>query len=260
MIDILEAFGIAKGYTGMVAFAGGGGKTSLMFRLAEALKSQCFKVLVTTTTFIAYPERHTYDHSLLTGGRTLPLFLPKAGSITVIGADVTAEGKMKGITPEYANDLYHSRMFDVLLVEADGAKRKPIKAPDTHEPVIPKETDVMVGVIGFDCYGQPIGPEWVHRPHLLAKVADRAQGDVIDDEVISRLVASPVGLFKNCPAGAQKVWFINKVETEEQRLQAAGIASSVLASSPKIDKVIIGKLRETMPIVAVMRNDGTNVL
>ena len=51
---------------------------------------------------------------------------------------------------------------DVMLIEADGAKRKPLKVPADWEPVIPDFADVVVSVIGLDCLGKPIC-ETAHR-------------------------------------------------------------------------------------------------
>ena len=43
---------------------------------------------------------------------------------------------------------------DLLLVEADGSRRRPLKVPAVHEPVIPSFADMVVGVIGLDCIGK----------------------------------------------------------------------------------------------------------
>ena len=43
-----------------IAVVGGGGKTSLIFRLAEELKATGRKVIVTTTTHMAYDRTRSY--------------------------------------------------------------------------------------------------------------------------------------------------------------------------------------------------------
>ena len=40
------------------------------------------------------------------------------------------------------------------MIEADGAKRLPLKVPGEWEPVIPDFTDLVVGVIGMDAVGR----------------------------------------------------------------------------------------------------------
>ena len=44
------------------------------------------------------------------------------------------------------------------------------------------ETTLVVGVIGFQCLGQPIDEEWVHRPKLFAEATKKAVGEKIDCE------------------------------------------------------------------------------
>lgn len=41
-------------------------------------------------------------------------------------------------------------------IEADGAKRLPLKAPGEWEPVIPEFVDLVIGVVGMDALGEPI--------------------------------------------------------------------------------------------------------
>ena len=52
---------------GVIAFVGGGGKTTAMFRLAHELKVLGKKVLVTTTTNILMPEPGQCDVLMLEG-------------------------------------------------------------------------------------------------------------------------------------------------------------------------------------------------
>lgn len=46
-------------------------------------------------------------------------------------------------------------LSDVLLIEADGAKRLPLKVPEEWEPVIPELVDLLIGVVGMDALGEP---------------------------------------------------------------------------------------------------------
>ena len=57
-MTLLEALAIDAEKTSTIAVVGGGGKTSLIFRLMESFVSIGKKVIVTTTTHMAYePER-----------------------------------------------------------------------------------------------------------------------------------------------------------------------------------------------------------
>lgn len=64
------------------------------------------------------------------------------------------------------------------MIEADGAKRLPLKVPGEWEPVIPDFTDLVVGVIGMDAVGQMIR-ESCHRPERVAAFLNKEQTDPV---------------------------------------------------------------------------------
>ena len=87
------------------------------------------------------------------------------------------------------------RLFDFILVEADGAKRKPIKAPADYEPVIPSSTTLVIGVIGLDALGKAIDEETIHRCELFCSLTGKKAGNTIDREASwSLYVRKPVFL------------------------------------------------------------------
>ena len=66
------------------------------------------------------------------------------------------------------------------MIEADGAKRLPLKVPGEWEPVIPDFTDLVVGVIGMDAVGQMIR-ESCHRPERVAAFLNKEQTDPVTE-------------------------------------------------------------------------------
>jgi len=60
-----EALGISMHKHAVIAFVGGGGKTTAMFRLAHELKAEGKRVLVTATTNIGVPEPGQCDIAML---------------------------------------------------------------------------------------------------------------------------------------------------------------------------------------------------
>jgi probable selenium-dependent hydroxylase accessory protein YqeC len=257
-MKVFEAIDVRLQDRKVISLVGGGGKTSIMYRLAEELKSNRMRVLVTTTTHIYYPDKSSYDQFFwwedVKKAAIKRSDLGQA-SITVIGSRMIDDKKMKGIDERCVKELYNSGIFDVILVEADGAKGKPIKAPAEHEPVIPECTSTLIGVIGIDCFGKKIDSLWVHRPEILTEVTGCALGDIIDDDVIEKLILSGDGLFKNCPKKAEKILFINKAEKKEYLEIAQRIGNSVLIQSPDIKKVLIGSIFGKEPILSVIKRD-----
>jgi len=225
MDGLAAALGLAAGPVRaprrIVAFVGAGGKTSAMFAAAES--GAPASVIVTTTTMIRDPrleEGRRFGSVLLdsrlgrSGGvaEDFPLRRRYAGSVpTVVASEaLPAEGKLRGIHPARAAEL--AAACDLLLVEADGARGRSIKAPSPTEPVVPPVTDLVVGLVGLDCLGAPLDERIAHRPELLGPLVGCASGEPIRPRHIVALVCSPDGLFKGCPDGARRLLLLNKID------------------------------------------------
>ena len=146
---------------GVTAFVGGGGKTTLIGVLARELAAR-HTVLIATTTHI-YPPACPVLISP-TAREVLSAFEDER---TVAVGSEAEDGKL-GALPELQR-LYPV-LADAALVEADGARRLPLKAPAEHEPVIPREARLVVAVLGLDGIGKPIA-EAAHRPEQSASDA-----------------------------------------------------------------------------------------
>ncbi|MEE9257057.1 MAG: selenium cofactor biosynthesis protein YqeC [bacterium] len=99
-----------------------------------------------------------------------------------------------------------------VLVEADGSRGRPIKAPGPGEPVIPPGADIVIGIIGLDSLGAPIDEEHAFRPEILAERVGLSAGSPIDATAAGRLAAHPEGLFRGAPEGARKIVVLNKFD------------------------------------------------
>lgn len=200
-----------------MSFVGAGGKTSLLLHFARELEADGRPVLATSTTHLADPreEGGTFARVLLrpdlerpaaTGEAALPGPLP--GVTLLVSRPADEPGKLKGIDPSRVAAL--RRGWPVVLVEADGSKRLPIKAPAAWEPVVPEGTDVVVGVVGLDALGWPMDGRTVHRPELFAAVTGCAPGAPVGWDHVVALARHPEGLFKG--AEGRRVVLLNKVD------------------------------------------------
>ena len=247
--------------TPVVAFVGAGGKSSAMMRLARELRELGKSVLVTTTTAIFYPEESQYDfifnsEESATGSPTLlekmeATFLaerPQGGSITIWGLHKTDGGKLKGVGGPQVDALAERHIFDVILVEADGARGKSIKCPESYEPVVPSSSTLVVGLVGIDCHGQPIDEQRVHRPDRLAALAGRRRGELIDDALITKVIADEEGLFKGTPAAARRLLLFNKCHDSSAVALARRLGERAMRESPSLDGVVIGAMLESCPV------------
>ncbi len=217
----------------LVTIVGAGGKTSTMFSLARELRSLGKRVLVTTTTAIYEPSAKEYDR-LYTGDRkSLTKKIPNfhnsrnSGEITVWGSKTDHQGKLQGIKPEDIDAIFKAREFSWILVEGDGAKRKNIKAPKDHEPVIPSAATIVIGVIGMEVLGKPVDENSVHGIAPFIEVTGAKSGDKIEEEVLRRLIFHEKGLFKGAPPGAKRILLLNQCEDIEIRNRALAFAEDL---------------------------------
>ena len=190
MEELRELLGITKGVTAVI---GSGGKTSLLYELAEELRSHG-TVLLATTTHIMKPPH-----------------LPFAGTAEELAAALAAEGAAcaGSFTPEgklTAPDFGGwQQAADYVLVEADGSKRLPAKAHETWEPVLPPERTRTVCVLGASAFGQPIR-QAAHRPAIYAQLAGAPWSAAITPEMAARVI---------CAEGLCDVIYVNQVDEPE---------------------------------------------
>lgn len=223
----------------LVSIVGAGGKTSVMLEIAKECKNKNLKVLLTTTTKIYYPQEDFIDNIILLDRDNMDLKNIKEGSITVIGKFLSKENKLIGLDEKFIDNLYKESIFDIIIVESDGAKRKTIKAPNYHEPVIPKLATKVIGVIGIDAIDSKANGENVHRIDEFLNITEIKKGEKINYKAIKKLVKSEKGLFKNTPNKAQKILILNKADDKELQNTAYELGEEILEKNRDLTIIII---------------------
>jgi probable selenium-dependent hydroxylase accessory protein YqeC len=240
-MTLYDALNIDPNISGLISFVGAGGKTSTMFRLAQEFKSLRKRVLVTTTTNIAFSETSQADRLVIDNSRNISA-LPRVepGTIVCLGSIMVGdEEKLKGVDREFVDEIYRQHLFDHIVVEADGSKRRPIKAPAHYEPVIPGETTQVIGVIGLDALGKTITEGYVHRPNLFCSITGKKIGDIIDRKCLADLILSEDGLFKHTPRKCRKYVIFNKADCSDRREEAKITVNELIERQPPVDGLII---------------------
>lgn len=159
-----------------------------------------------------------------------------AGVLLVLGTRFDSElagesggrRKFAGIPPEWIDEIARRFPELVVLVEADGAARKPLKAPAAHEPVIPASSTTVLAVAGLDALGVPLDEAHVHRPERMAQLTGHSSGSPVTSEVIATALWHEEGCGKGRPPRAALVPVINKVDGPEQLPSARGVAAKLL--------------------------------
>ena len=245
-LTLAHALGVVEGE--VVAFVGGGGKTTTMFRLAAEIVAGGGRVLTTATTRVATNQLRLAPVHVRTVAQ-LPRAFSKSPHVLLIGLPDTDPAKTLGVAPEQLCCL--NLPLTCILIEADGSRRLPFKAPADHEPVIPACATLVVPVVGIDALGKPLSDEFVHRPQHIARIHP---GGMVTAEMIAAVLAHPLGGCKNVPAGARIVPLINKIGSEEDLQRARHIATMILDSG-KVAQVALGGLsHDKLPVLELMSN------
>ena len=206
-----------------VALVGGGGKTTLLYALAKGVLGCGERVLCTTTTRM-FPPEPEQARLLLTEDESVQLDAIENEAVpTLVARCRLPDGKLSGLSPEAVRHL--GCVFSgIVLVEADGAARRPLKAPAEHEPVLPPHVGCCIAVVGMDCVGMPLDDAHVHRAALVCARTGQAPGTSVDFRTLALLAASPEGLFRAVPPGCRRIVFCNKAESPERLAQAEAAA------------------------------------
>ena len=157
-----------------VSFIGSGGKTTSVIRTANELAASGWRVAVTTTTKMGVHEKE----------RLVP-------NVSFFGRE--ENGKMSAPPQNLIDRLCDT--FDVVLIEADGSKRRAVKGWNDTEPVIHPRTTKTVGLISTRTLGKPVNEAWVHRPERFLRITSARMNKPLRLEHIMQAVFHPEGLF-----------------------------------------------------------------
>jgi probable selenium-dependent hydroxylase accessory protein YqeC len=164
-----------------------------------------------------------------------------------LGHSLLESGKVQGIDPSLADELYEDKGVDYLIVEADGSAGRPVKAPAEHEPVIPDSATRVVGMLGLEALGRELSPEIVFRVDLFCKMAKIRDRERLTAPVLSRLFLRPEGLFKGAPTSAKRVAFLNKLDLRPDEQGARNLSDLILKGRDgRVNRVVMGSLKESI--------------
>jgi molybdenum cofactor cytidylyltransferase len=207
--------------TPRLAFVGAGGKTTALFRLAREYHSP---VLVTTTTHLSQEQVRLGDqHYTITSPEQIARLQPHdIQGVCVFTGPPDGSGRLTGLPGPIMENLL--RLADALsvplLIEADGSRQLPVKAPASHEPVIPTFVDTVVVVAGLSALGKPLSSQVVHRPEEFARLSGLSSGEPIDPAALRRVLVHADGGLKGIPPGARRILLLNQADTDALQSQA----------------------------------------
>ena len=123
-----------------------------------------------------------------------------------------------------------------MLIEADGAKRMPLKVPADHEPVILPQTTHVLSVYGLDAVGRPLEEVCFRQKEAEALLEKKGTEQVTPGD-IAFLAVSEQGGRKGCPSKASYTVILNKADTPDRRETALAICG--LLKVKGVDRVLV---------------------
>lgn len=183
---------------GVTALVGAGGKTTVLTKLVEHGLYQGQATLVTTTTKLYvnqvahwqpyygenFESAQAYCQERIHAGKAAAWFSAQKGT-KVEALSCRSIDHMALLHPQWQ-----------ILVEADGAKEKWLKAPKLTEPVIPSSTSRTIGLMNLAMLGQPLSYEYVHNLEEVLSLLECREGDLLTPARMAKLILHPHGLFQ----------------------------------------------------------------
>jgi molybdenum cofactor cytidylyltransferase len=258
----VAAFGPAKSAKPrgceVVAFTGSGGKTTAMLRLAAELVARGARVLITTTTHIYPPDSQQFPVTVVEASLEAAVERARRAfdrhPAVVLASKFGADGKLVGVDAGWIEQLSKQLDLTHVLVEADGSRGRPFKAPAAHEPVIPPSADLVVAVVGLSAVGQALSEEFVHRPERVAELVGCRLGDTLSPALVATVLLHPQGSTRGTPVRARVVALLNQADDESRMRVGCEVARELIERGA--ERVVIAALREPAPIRKVITGES----
>jgi molybdenum cofactor cytidylyltransferase len=242
----------------ILAFYGAGGKTTLMLRLAAELATFGHKIVLTTTTKIYPPEGlplQFFSSVDETNYSIATLFAEH--DIVVLGRQLLPDGKIDGLNPVDICKLFELLKVTV-LVEADGAKGKPIKGYNDYEPVLPECTSLSVVVIGADAINKELNDCCVHRLDKLLAAVDSKAGELIDRNIIAKIYRDLLYRGKAQAPFASQVCILNKADLHRNIGPVSLEIANLLKGIANLKSFIVTSAQKSDPVRIRIKKNADN--
>lgn len=205
-----------------IAVVGGGGKTTTVLALGRQLPG---RRIVTTTTKMGVRQHGGFavlidpDHQDLAHGLA-------TGAVMVRRAE--RGPKAIGVSPLDCDRWFEDHsLCEHVIIEADGARTRPFKAPAPYEPVIPTTATMVLSVIGADALGRVIADQ-CHRPLRVAAIAGCSPYERLTPERAARVICDVNGGGRNVPTAARRLVLVTKVPERRADPVTAELADELL--------------------------------
>jgi len=240
-ITLLKALRLSK--TPRVAFVGAGGKTSALSILSQQLPRP---LVVSTTTHLGTWQTGFADqHIMISDEPDWEIIEDKFSTGIILITKDPVGDRLQGLSIDQINRVYEiceDRQLPLLL-ECDGSRQLPLKAPGMNEPPIPQFVDTVVVVAGLTGLGKSLDEDTVYKPEIFSRLGNLPIGDTISIGALEQVLVHQQGGLKNIPNNAKRVLLLNQADQARLQIQAGKLAKTVQSS---FDSIIVAELSKNI--------------
>lgn len=199
----------SQAYDTCIGILGGGGKTALLHTLGDELAKYHAKVILSSLTKSGVSATHkVHFYPEFEVEENQPALLEN-NPLYIMGAVEHAE-KLLGLSETELRSLDHAS--DLIIFECDGARKKPFKAHQPFDPMIPDFASHAIIVVGADAVGAKVDGKLVHRPELFRELWEVNANYELEPAFIAKVLTSKYGYLQKVPAGVEVAYFVNKAD------------------------------------------------
>lgn len=214
-----------------------------MFTLARQLPGP---VVCLNTAHLAVEQADLADHHRIaaSGDEIEEAFGTLESGVLLFTGREEKPGRLAGVSAGMALKIRELADFhhDPVLVEADGARMLPLKAPAAHEPPIPEWVDHVVYLVGLSALGRPLTDEHVFRAERFSEITGAEPDKPVSLESLVRYAQNPLGGLKNIPAGARRTLLANQLDA--CALSREELFAGLRSLAPAYDAVLAGCVQQ----------------
>ncbi len=201
--DLWAGWGFEDQRSPVISVVGAGGKTSLIRALSANLNDRKISHIIMTTTHMWPMDFGPYGFQAGQAGN---------------------DGKVGSPKEDEIRRIFQRKV--PVLIESDGSKGLPCKAPEAWEPVLREETTHVFGVLGISCLGKPVG-EICHRPDKVADILECGCEHLLTGGDLALIASDRRGLRKNVDISWNYRVILNQVD-DTDNLDQASLAKKIL--------------------------------
>ena len=231
--SLIEALEIGEIKSPVISFIGAGGKTTTIKRLCREYIEKDIPVVVTTTTHL-YNEDKPWFY-LGKDLKDAKEILFKYNMIWL--GSLNNKGKMSIPDEQFLHEMIN--LGYPVLIEADGARRLPLKSPGENEPVYLGKTTHVVNLYGIDSIGKKI-KDISFRPELVASIVDKNVEDLVEEKDLAVLMTDRRAGMKYIDKNIKYNVILNKVDNYEDNIKAKRVVEYSIDKG-FYDIVVVGK-------------------